>query len=291
MAATLTATPSAHVFEKQDVATHINFWKKLDTPPKVIDLTQPNAEQDAANAKEHDDPHPVTVHDVRGEEQNYTLAKNGFQYVSHEVPDLKDLSGEEEVKRVLVPLTEELVKKTTGAFKTIVLQTRIRNVAEAGQKDRLAENFPAYGPHCDMTPVGAENTLQNVIQDPEALAALKAGRVMVINVWRPLKIITRDPLSLCDWQSVEEQNDIVPNRMIFRPGIWHEFGKIAYSEKQKWCYLSQQRPDEPVLFMQYDNKSNYGGLSLPHTAFVDSRFVEEEPRQSIEIKMYAFLKE
>jgi len=289
MAATLTATPSAHVFEKQDVVTHINFWKRLDTPPKVIDLSLPDSEKEAENQNEHDDLHCVTIYDVRGEEQNYTLAKNGFQYVPHEVSELKNWSDTEEVKRVLIPATEELVKKITGAFKTIVLQSRIRNVAEDGQKEDLASNFPAYGPHCDMTPAGAQNILGNVIKDPEALAALKAGRAMVINVWRPLKTITKDPLTVCDWQSVDSQNDIVPNRLIFKTGAWHEFGKIAYSEKQKWCYLSRQRPDEPVLFMQYDNKTD-DGLMLPHAAFVDPRFVEEEARQSIEIKMYAFSK-
>jgi hypothetical protein len=184
----------------------------------------------------------------------------------------------------------ELTVHSTGAFKTIFLLARIRNQAATGQKVDLPDTFPAYGPHSDMTAAGAENMLGNMIRDPEALAAIKAGRVMVVNVWRPLKTITRDPLALCDWQSLDLQHDIVPNRLIFENGGWHEFAKIAYSEKQKWCYLSQQRPDEPVLFMQYDDKSD-GGLNLPHTAFVDPRFVEDDARQSIEIKMFAFLKE
>jgi hypothetical protein len=115
MAATLTATPSAHIFEKQDVVTDINFWKRLAEPSKIKDFRLSEAEKEAEKEKEkneHDDPRQVTIHDIRGEEQNYTLLKNGFQFVQHEVPELKEGADSEEVKRILVPATEQLVKKT-----------------------------------------------------------------------------------------------------------------------------------------------------------------------------------
>ena len=113
----------------------------------------------------------------------------------------------------------------------------------------------------------------------------------MINVWRPLKEIKKDPLAVCDWTSVDTK-DIVPNRMIFQVGFWNEFGKVNWNEKQQWYTLRSQTPAEPLLFKQFDSKwVEEGGMTVPHSAFVDPNFVDEEARESIEIKMFAFIDE
>lgn len=61
---------------------------------------------------------------------------------------------------------------------------------------------------------------------------------------------------------------------------------MRYNEAHKWYYLHEQRPDEPLLFKQYDSKS--GKETLPHSAFVIPETEHLEPRESIEIKMCAF---
>jgi hypothetical protein len=178
----------------------------------------------------------------------------------------------------------------TGAFKTILFKHRIRNKAEdkAKRQDSVA---PAHSVHSDMTPIGAMNTLKNIVKDnPAELDSLLKTRIMVMNVWRPLKTIQKDPLTVCDWTTVDAKNDLAGSRLIWKDGSWHEFGKVHFSERQKWFYLGGQRPDEALLFKQFDSKVE-NGVSLPHSAFVDSQFATAEPRESIEIKMFAFISE
>lgn len=52
----------------------------------------------------------VTVHDIRGSEDQYTLDTTGFQVVKH-VSQEKDFLDEERIKSIYYKETEELLKK------------------------------------------------------------------------------------------------------------------------------------------------------------------------------------
>lgn len=51
----------------------------------------------------------VTVNDIRGHEQSYTLDENGFQIYEHESKE-KDFVDDERIKTVYYPETEQLLK-------------------------------------------------------------------------------------------------------------------------------------------------------------------------------------
>jgi hypothetical protein len=76
-----------------------------------IDFTTPGGEASFRALTDLRISYPITIHDVRGKEADFTLDRNGFQYVHHEVPGLKDCSSEEEIAALLVPETEKLVQK------------------------------------------------------------------------------------------------------------------------------------------------------------------------------------
>jgi hypothetical protein len=121
MAATLASTsiianPSVVDHEplgerKQDVLTELNYWKPLGNPSVTIDFGAPGGPERYGKLSELDESHRVQVHDIRGDDSKYTLRLNGFQYVQHEIKELEDLSNEEQVKEVLLPATEELVRQ------------------------------------------------------------------------------------------------------------------------------------------------------------------------------------
>jgi hypothetical protein len=134
--------------------------------------------------------------------------------------------------------------------------------------------------------VGAEHHLETIIKDPVELAEIKKGHVYIINVWRPLKVVTKDPLAVCDWASVDPKEDWIANRFVHSNG-WNELGKVAHSNQHKWLYMSEQQPSEPLIFKQFDSKADYR-VTLAHSAFVDPEFVDDESRESIEIKMFVF---
>jgi hypothetical protein len=121
-----------------------------------------------------------------------------------------------------------------------------------------------------------------------------------------------DPLAVCDWSSIQADQDIIPNRFIFADS-WLEVAKVVYSERHRWWYCSEQRVDEIVVFKQFDstagtigegegeseaqkeNEKEQRGTGemdrciVVHSAFVDPEYTDEEPRRSLEIGVFVFL--
>lgn len=141
--------------------------------------------------------------------------------------------------------------------------------------------------HSDFTPEGALRVLETAVPDAEERQRLMGGRVVLINVWRPLKTIKRDPLAVCDWASVTPETDMVPLRFNFAHG-WNELAKWRGSDAHQWYYLSSQTPEEPLLFMQWDSQAAKG-QNVAHSAFVDGEYADGPARESIEIKIAAFI--
>jgi hypothetical protein len=64
------------------------------------------------------------------------------------------------------------------------------------------------------------------------------------------------------------------------------------NEGHRWYYKYAQRPDEPLIFLQFDSK--VGGHCfgrVPHSAFKDEEFEESEFRRSIEARALVFYDE
>ncbi|OQE38583.1 hypothetical protein PENCOP_c008G06009 [Penicillium coprophilum] len=275
------------------IAKHVDaglrFWRRPDIDNRVqVDFTSDKTEEEIKKMNASYETHLVQIQDIRGKESSYTLDKNGFVYLSHEMPELDQVSNEGHIKDTIIPKTEELVRKITGATKTVTFVHRVRCLA--ADTSRLANNrAPAHDVHSDFTPTGALHYLKTLVPDEQERSHLLAGRVLIINVWRPLKTIQRDPLAVCDWSSVSLQDEGVPTRLKL-PGGWNELGRYAFSPSQRWCYLSGQRPNEPLVFMQFDSsKVDEGGYTVPHTAFVDPEYRDSAARESLEIKMFAFV--
>lgn len=183
-----------------------------------------------------------------------------------------------------------IIWSRTGATRTVTFAHRVRCLSE--DEALLANNrAPAHSVHSDFTPAGALRNLESVVPDAADREELLKGRILAINVWRPLKTVQRDPLAVCDWATLNWQEDRIANRMVLPHG-WHELGKYAFRESQEWWYLSEQQPQEALIFTQFDSESEQadeGGMTLPHTAFVVPETETLPARESIEIKMFAFL--
>lgn len=275
---------------KRDVKTTLNYWSPVPGNKHETDFRKPGAEQSYDERQNNKIPTSVTIHDVRGHEPDFTLEENGFQYVPDQAPDFSHCNSEEEIAAILVPHTEKLVQELLGATKTHVFTHRVRSKATDSNK-RADSRAPALSIHSDFTAVGAKHQLEQVIQDPAEREAFQKGRVYAINVWRPLKTVFRDPLAVCDWSSVDAKKDWIAERFIF-PNSWNELGEISHNPDHRWYYLNQQTPNEPLVFVQYDSKKEAeGGMTTAHSAFVDPEYQDGEARESIEIKMFAFVPE
>ena len=76
------------------------------------------------------------------------------------------------------------------------------------------------------------------------------GRVMQLNVWRPINgPVKRSPLAFADASSIPK-NDLVETDQIF-PNRTGEIYHISFSENHKWYWVSEMKNDEVLSIQSY----------------------------------------
>lgn len=90
---------------KHHVKTALNYYKPAadGSPPKPSINGKPETYDRESETLE------VTIHDISGNELDYTLDKNGFQFYYHESKQ-KLFVDEDEIKNEYYPETEQLLK-------------------------------------------------------------------------------------------------------------------------------------------------------------------------------------
>ena len=141
------------------------------------------------------------------------------------------------------------------------------------------------------------NMVLHAVLDPEESGRLAKTRWGIINVWRPLKPVRREPLALCDARSVLESDlravtQIYPGRDPNSHGKEAKAGSVqvwnvAASPNHKWYYASNMSPDEVMLIKCFDSKLDGRARRCPHTAF-KSPFDEGPARESVEVRCLVF---
>lgn len=238
------------------------------------------------------DEREVFVRDIRAEQDRFTLEKEGLEYIKHPV-DIKDWTNAEEVKEVLLRETPKLVQKRLGASRCHVFIERIRH--SQVDPDVTAEKIPGtFFPHADFQFNGHEKLKENLqnVQPPVDPAFLPPnGRVVIVNVWRPLKTIKRDPLGFLV-PSSEKPEDRHPQYFSYGSRSPDSMGTVSYNDQHEWVLLGEQQPDEPVMFVQWDSAllddKFEPRTAVVHSALEDPRYVNETDRVSMEIKLLCF---
>ncbi|KAL4869860.1 hypothetical protein BDV12DRAFT_208184 [Aspergillus spectabilis] len=228
---------------------------------------------------------PVTIHDVSGRELDYTLDGNGFQYYYHSSAE-KDFLDDEQIKRVYYPETEQLLKDATGATKIFIFDHTIRR---APQDNRTADpSTPLRGPvqrvHIDQSYTASANRVKHHL--PLESEKLLKGRYQIINVWRPIKPILKDPLAVADAHTVPD-SDLVPIKLIYPDREGETYG-VRANPAFKWYYRFGQPTDLVTLIKCFDSKTDGRARRVPHTAFVNPETEGESPRESIEVRALVF---
>lgn len=98
-------SPATATGKKHDVQTTLNYYKENadGSPPEPQYVNRPETYERPVHAL------AVTVHDIGGEVDKYTLDKNGFQIFSHQSAE-KDFVDDEKIKAEYYPETEQLLK-------------------------------------------------------------------------------------------------------------------------------------------------------------------------------------
>ncbi|KAF2645884.1 hypothetical protein P280DRAFT_442836 [Massarina eburnea CBS 473.64] len=230
--------------------------------------------------------HPATVRDVRGQEDKYTLDGNGFQFYKH-TSEEKAFIDDDEIKRVYYPETEQLLKDATGASRIFIFDHTIRR-QEPETSTTPAINRQLRGPvqrvHIDQSYSAALSRVPHHL--PEEAEKLLKTRVQIINVWRPIKTVQRDPLAVAEASSVSDDS-LVVTELIY-PNRRGETLAVKHDPKHKWFYKSGLSPDEVLFIKCFDSKLDGRARRVPHTAFPVPGTEDKEPRESIEVRALVF---
>lgn len=140
--------------------------------------------------------------------------------------------------------------------------------------------------HIDQSYQASTNRVKYHLPD-EADTLLK-GRYQIINVWRPIKTIYKDPLAVADAHSVPD-SDLVPIKLIY-PHREGETYSVRPNPNHRWYYRYAQTPEMVTLIKCFDSKTDGRARRVPHTAFVNPETEGDEfpPRESIEIRALVF---
>ncbi|UNI18461.1 hypothetical protein JDV02_004729 [Purpureocillium takamizusanense] len=265
---------------KHDVQTVLNYFKENEdgTPPHPTYVDRPET---------YDRPverHTVTITDIAGDESNYTLDGNGFQIYSREANE-KAFLDDDAIKSGYYRETEQLLKEATGASRVFIFDHTIRRkLPDAGPGTRTSRG-PVQRVHIDQSYSAALSRVSHHL--PDESEELLKGRVQIINVWRPIKTVERDPLALAEASSVAE-SDLVVTELIY-PNRRGETYAVRYNDGHKWFYKSGLSTDEVILIKCFDSKTDGRARRVPHTAFEDSGASPDAPaRESIEVRALVF---
>ena len=231
----------------------------------------------------HDDAHTVVIEDMRGRE--FTLDRQGFEPVRHRSRETR-FEDEAAIRDQYYAESEALLADLLGAHRVLTFDHTIRRRLPGQAENREGARQPVARVHVDQTDLSGPARVWRHL--PDEAEALLAGRVRVVNLWRPIRGPVFDhPLAMADGRTLA-RNDLIATDLLY-PDRKGETYSVAYNPAHRWYYWSGMQPDEVLLLKCYDSAQDGRTRLSPHTAFVDPRVdATSPPRQSIELRALVF---
>ncbi|KAI9157998.1 Hydroxylase/desaturase CTB9 [Paramyrothecium foliicola] len=263
---------------KHHVATTLNYW---DDPGDGSKPTPIYIGKGRISNKRPHKAQPFVVHDISGEEQQYTLDGHGFQYCRHESQE-RSFTDEDKIRSTYYRECEQLIKAVTGARVVHIFNHKVRRGPtqwhHLGQHN-LANRGPVTRTHVDQSYEGAERRLR--WEFPAEADELVQRRYQIINVWRPILPILKDPIAVADAGSVPDA-DLVGAEMT-EDNFVGESWVVRHNPGHRWFYKHGMTPQDVLLIKCFDSDKAVARRSL-HSAFEDPAYRAYESRQSIEVR-------
>ncbi|KAJ9138419.1 High-affinity methionine permease [Pleurostoma richardsiae] len=262
-----------------DVVTVLNYYKDPGdgSPPAPAYVGKPETYDRPYITQE------VVIKDISGHEDDYTLDSHGFRIYKHESKE-KDFLDDEKIKAEYYPETEQLLKDATGASRIFIFDHTIRRQTKDERSAGAQLRGPVLRVHIDQSYSASENRVSHHL--PDEADELLRKRFQIINVWRPIKTIYKDPLAVADANSVPD-SDLVPTALIY-PDRRGETYSVKPNPNHRWYFKYAQRPDEVTLIKCYDSVNDGRPRRIPHSAFVNPSEEDKPPRESIEVRALVF---
>ncbi|KAK3390139.1 methyltransferase-like protein [Podospora didyma] len=264
--------------QSHHVATTLNYWDDPGDglPPTPIFIGKGRI----SNERPHRS-HPFVVTDISGVEDQYSLDSHGFQYIQHESQE-KGFTDEQAIRQTYYEECKKLLKATTGAASVHIFNHKVRRGPtqwhHLGLKN-LANRGPVTRTHVDQSYAGAELRLR--YEYPNDADELVKKRYQIINIWRPIEPILKDPIAVAGAPSVPDA-DLVAAIMV-EDDFHGESWVVRYNPHHQWYYKHGMTPRDVLLIKCFDSDTAVARRAL-HSAFEDPVYRDAESRQSIEVR-------
>jgi hypothetical protein len=264
--------------------------RTLPAVEAVINYIDPQAPIGAMNDAEREKstlvlvPFDVAIRDMRPIAGSLSLDRNGF--VLLERPSrARNFYDPAAVARDYYPEIEALIHDVTGAERVVIFGHLARH---DGPNPPAGAHRSVHNAHIDYDLPTTRAVADRYLSDDER-ARFAGGRIMQINLWRPIETVESMPLALCDAASVAKADLVygpiggnsqarVPN-----PAGYN----LAYNPGHRWYYVPRMRPEEVLVFRLCDSDPSAPQWAA-HTGFRDPTSPPgAQPRQSIEVRTLA----
>lgn len=230
----------------------------------------------------------LIIHDLRGKEKTIDLDINGFEVHKYEGLISNEFDDGSEEHQMYYNEISSFLKKRLGASRVIIFNHifRYRGPVRPDNDCDIRHKNPVFCPHVDFTSTSARLKVEALFGTDEA-KKITQNRFQLINIWRPLgpNPIIDKPLAICDYSSIDIENDIHPLEVRGSPntGLAYTLScKIPGS--QRWYYMSQMRLDEMFIVKMYDSKPHVAQSGF-HTAFINENVLPSSIEQkSVEMR-------
>lgn len=267
-----------------DVRATLHFYQPpMDGADPVFVVADPSG----AGSKNYSyDQRTITVRDLRGNEDAFTLSAHSFTCCSNISSMEIDFGDPRQVRHLYEPLIEQLVhSKVPEAAKVVIFGSTIR---KADKTEVLSR--PVYKVHIDQSPAGARHRARRHLSQAEAEEVLHGGlRLRILNIWRPLiDMVTDHPLAVAESLTVKE-DDLVRVAHVY-PDVVGETYAIKFNPAQRFWYWSNMKRSEALMFQCFDSVGEFDTASTHGTRCAHASFtlrpagLEGSSRQSIETR-------
>jgi hypothetical protein len=271
-------TVNGNQLEKHHVSTTLNYWDDPGDGSKPTPIFIGKGR--ITNERPHR-AHSFVVTDVSGDEDKYSLDSHGFQYCRHKSIE-KDFTDENAIRAAYYEECRKLLKDITGASRVHIFNHKVRRGPTQWHHlglHNLANRGPVTKTHVDQSYHGAELRLR--WEFPDDANELLRKRYQIINIWRPIETIVKDPIAVADADSVPDA-DLVGADMTeedFKGESW----VVRHNPNHRWYYKHRMTPEDVLLIKCFDSNTSVARRSL-HSAFEDPAHRARESRQSIEVR-------
>lgn len=273
---------------RHDLATTVNYYDDPEdgNPPSPVYVgsTQVSNERPMVTT-------PVTVFDVTGIESSFRLDTHGFTF--HTSPGKFTETGfhdESLIRAGYYRECEELIQDFTGASRAVAFDHKVRRGPAYWHKlgeHNTASRGPLRNVHVDQSYEGAKMRLREVCPGEEGEELMRT-RWGIINIWRPIKTIRKDPLAVADSQTVAEDDLVAASIIYANSGRRQESWTVKANPGHRWYFKYGMRPDEVMLIKCFDSDETIVGRRAPHCAVEDLEEKEAKYRESVEVRCLVF---